>query len=227
MKAVVNRTIGIVMAISFILILAITSVEAVVYWMPGYFEYEYEKHQVLDDVNMEMEDLLEVTDHMMAYLRGEKADLQIYTDVDGMKAWPFFNQREILHMIDVKHLFLGGLMIRRICGLFLLAGLILLWKRKALRSLPKSICIGTGVFFGVTCLLVLIVSRDFTKYFTVFHHIFFNNDLWILNPRTDRLINIVPEPFFIDTAAAIAIVFGISIFLILLIAGYLHKKWNK
>ena len=38
----------------------------------------------------------------------------------------------------------------------------------------------------------------------MFHHIFFNNDLWMLNPDTDLLINIVPEPFFMDTAARIA-----------------------
>lgn len=45
----------------------------------------------------------------------------------------------------------------------------------------------------------------------IFHHIFFNNDLWLLDPATDLLINIVPEPFFVDTASYIALVFGISV----------------
>lgn len=55
------------------------------------------------------------------------------------------------------------------------------------------------------------ISTDFTKYFVIFHHIFFNNDLWLLDPATDLLINIVPEPFFVDTASYIALVFGISV----------------
>ena len=37
---------------------------------------------------------------------------------------------------------------------------------------------------------------------------FFDNDLWILDPATDLLINIVPEPFFADTAARIAFTFS-------------------
>ena len=33
----------------------------------------------------------------------------------------------------------------------------------------------------------------------------------MLDPSTDLLINIVPEPFFMDTAARIAITYGISV----------------
>ena len=69
------------------------------------------------------------------------------------------------------------------------------------------LCAGTVLFLGVTALLAGIISTDFTKYFIIFHKIFFTNDLWQLDPRTDLLINIVPEPFFMDTAARIGITF--------------------
>lgn len=49
-----------------------------------------------------------------------------------------------------------------------------------------------------------LISMDFTKYFTYFHLIFFDNMDWYLNPKTDLLINIVPEGFFRDTALRIA-----------------------
>ena len=74
---------------------------------------------------------------------------------------------------------------------------------------------GTGVFFTVVLVLIGIISTDFSKYFIIFHHIFFNNDLWILDPRTDMLINIVPEPFFMDTALRIAIVFAVLVLVFL------------
>ena len=61
----------------------ITSVEAVAYWTPHYYENEYTRYQVADDVHMEMDDLLYVTDEMMAYLRGSRDDLNIDTVVDG------------------------------------------------------------------------------------------------------------------------------------------------
>ena len=73
---VLHNFLGVLWAFSLVITLLITSVEAVTYWMPGYYEKEYRKHQVLDNVPMEMDDLLEVTDEMMAYLRGDREDLQ-------------------------------------------------------------------------------------------------------------------------------------------------------
>lgn len=171
---VVSYALGILFALCLIVTLLITSVEAVTYWTPGYYEREYSKYNVTEDVHMEMDDLLDVTKEMMAYLRGNREDLHVPTIVDGQPR-EFFNGREIALVI------------------------------------PRSVCWGTGLFFAMVCVLGLVISTDFTKYFVIFHHIFFNNDLWLLDPATDLLINIVPEPFFVDTASYIALVFGISV----------------
>ena len=37
---------------------------------------------------------------------------------------------------------------------------------------------------------------DFDGAFTFFHRLLFNNDLWLLDPRTDLLIRICPESMF-------------------------------
>lgn len=198
---------GVLTALCIVAGFLITSVEAVCYWMPGYFFNEYEKHQVLEDVDMEMEDLLTVTDGMMAYLRGDREELQVVTTIEG-RMQPFFNQREISHMEDVRTLFVGGIWLRRGCLVFGGLLVLMIWKAGGLRLLPQAICAGTGVVFGGGALLALAVSRDFNRYFTLFHHIFFDNDLWLLDPDTDRLISIVPQGFFIDTALWIAVVFG-------------------
>ncbi len=203
-----HRTAGIVTAFCLMIILFITSVEAVVYWTPGYFEKEYAKYNVLDSLpSMTMDSLLHVTDEMMDYLRGDRDDLHVTTTMGGEQR-EFFNEREIAHMEDVQVLFLKALSIRRAC-LGLGAGLLILMaatKARMGRVLP--LCMGTGLFFALITVLGLIISTDFTKYFIMFHHIFFSNDLWILDPATDMLINIVPEGFFMDTAARIALLFG-------------------
>lgn len=201
---------GIVVAFCLMIILFITSVEAVVYWTPGYFEKEYTKYQVLDSLPaMTMDDLLDVTDEMMDYLKGKRADLHVETTMGGEQR-EFFNDREIAHMEDVQVLFLKAIAIRRICivlVVFLLA-FMAVTKAHLSRVLPPSLCMGTGLFFGLIAALAWIISTDFTKYFVMFHHIFFTNDLWILDPATDMLINIVPEGFFMDTAGRIAMIFG-------------------
>lgn len=211
---------GIFTAFWLILVFLITSVEAVAYWTPGYYEKEYTKYQVLNDLpEMTMDDLLDVTDQMMAFLRGNRDDLHVYTTMGG-EYREFFNAREIAHMEDVKGLFIGGLWLRRI-GILItacFAALVYFLGRKdsgrtaALKKLvPKSLCIGTGAVFAVALALIGVISTDFSKYFIVFHKIFFTNDLWILDPRTDMLINIVPEGFFFDTAARIALVFAVIV----------------
>ena len=205
-----HRTAGIVTAFCLMIILFITSVEAVVYWTPGYFEKEYAKYNVLDSLpSMTMDSLLHVTDEMMDYLRGDRDDLHVTTTMGGEQR-EFFNEREIAHMEDVQVLFLKALSIRRVC-LILGAGLLVLMAATESQDgtvLPPSMCMGTGLFFALITVLGLIISTDFTKYFIMFHHIFFSNDLWILDPATDMLINIVPEGFFMDTAARIALLFG-------------------
>ena len=74
---------------------------------------EYAKYGVLNDVHMEMDDLLDVTDEMMAYLRGSREDLHVPTIVDGQPR-EFFNDREIAHMEDVRGLFWADSALRRI-----------------------------------------------------------------------------------------------------------------
>ena len=176
---------------------------------------------------MEMDDLLYVTDEMMAYLRGSRDDLNIDTVVDGTPR-EFFNAREKAHMADVRNLFLGGLALRRLVpvsgsGIGCTAGT---FKVPLKHLLPRMLCAGTVLFLGVTALLAGIISTDFTKYFIISYKIFFTNDLWQLDPRTDLLINIVPEPFFVDTAARIGLLFGGSV-LILFAACFLWLYRQK
>ena len=223
-------TLGILCAFALMIILFITSIEAVTYWTPGYYEKEYEKYHVLDDVHMEMDDLLDVTEAMMAYLRGRRDDLHVPTIVDGQPR-EFFNEREIAHMEDVRGLFLGAIAIRRAClaVLALSLGLLVVLKADVKRLLPKTICVGTVLFFAVLAVLAGIISTDFTKYFIVFHKIFFSNDLWMLDPSTDLLINIVPEPFFVDTAARIGMTFGIAVAAVFLLCAaiLLHSRHKE
>lgn len=205
-----HMALGILGAFALMVVLFITSIEAVTYWTPGYYEREYEKYGVLEEVHMEMDDLLEVTDEMMAYLRGRREDLHVPTIVNGQPR-EFFSQREIAHMEDVRGLFLAAIAIRRGClvVIALVLGLLFLMKADFKRLLPRTVCGGTLLFFAILAVLAGIISTDFSRYFIVFHHIFFNNDLWILDPSVDLLINIVPEPFFMDTAARIGVTFAV------------------
>ena len=200
MKKFLPPVLGVFAAFCLMIIFLFTALEAVCYWIPGYFEKEYSKYRVNEVVQMEMDDLMDVTDEMMDYLKGDRADLHVPTIVNG-EPREFFNAREIAHMEDVQKLFLGAVRLRRILAAAAVLCVVLMFLLGAdvKRLLPRMLCLGSGIFLVVAGLIVGLFATDFTKYFIKFHQIFFDNDLWILDPRTDLLINIVPEPFFYDT----------------------------
>lgn len=203
----------------FLLIIAalLTSFQAAIYGDPQYRFYKslYEKHEVTDDLNMEMEDVMEVTDHMMAYLIGEEEELSIITYVDG-KEQDFFNEQDRLHMADVKNLFLGGLRLRNVLAVLTAVILVLLclWKEDGKRDirpvLTRAYRLAAAVFGAAVAFLIIAFTIDFTACFTVFHEIFFTNDLWIFDPQTDYMIRMLPEGFFFGMVRRILGYFIIS-----------------
>lgn len=215
-----------VFSILLLFILLITSFEAVCYWTPDYFKTEYTKYDVLSDVNgeMTMDSVLEVTDEMMSYLRGDRQNLIVETIIDDQPQ-EFFNDREKAHMADVRDLFVGAITLRALAILTCIAiagGLVLLTKHP-LRILARGYLRACAIVLGLALLLALLAATDFTKYFTIFHEIFFSNDLWLLDPRTDNLINLLPEAFFMDTALRILLTFAASV-LVLLIPAFLADR---
>ncbi|MFQ9510864.1 MAG: DUF1461 domain-containing protein, partial [Lachnospiraceae bacterium] len=102
---------GLLSVVSLIIIFLITSFELVVYGHRGFYEKAYTKYEVEKDVQMKMDDILNVTDVMLDYLKNRREDLQVETVVNGENRM-FFNERELSHMEDVKMLFTAGIRLR-------------------------------------------------------------------------------------------------------------------
>lgn len=193
-----------------ILVMLLTSFQLVIYGDPQYrfYEKEYRKYNVTKSLDMEITDVMEVTDYMMDYLIGREEELSIVTEVDGRRQ-DFFNEQDRLHMADVRNLFLNGLKIRNICAVLtvlLIAGFIIRkedWKH----ILPKAYTRAVVILFGLIILLAIAFTVDFTRCFTIFHQIFFTNDLWMFNPSEDYMIRMLPEGFFSDMVIRIGAVF--------------------
>ncbi len=192
---------AVIMMFLLIGVLLLTSFQVAIYGDSQYrfYEREYKKYQVADSLNMTMDNIMDVTDQMMAYLIGNKAELSVITDVDG-EIQDFFNEQDRFHMGEVKDLFLGGLKIRNIMLVAVLLILILLAARKAdlIKLLPRAYFVTLGITGVITVVLGGLFASDFDKYFRIFHEIFFDNDQWMFDPVTDYMIRMLPEGFFYD-----------------------------
>lgn len=224
---VVHRILGLIAAIAMIVVLLITSFEIAAYSNFDWYLKEYKKYEVLEDLEMEAEDVMYVTEEMMAYLRGNREDLVVETIVDG-KTREFFNDREKAHMADVKNLFLGGLDLRLGAVTMIVGVMIVLVFSKAnwKKLLPQSFLMGVGGFIVLLGIFAGLIAKDFHKYFFLFHEIFFDNDLWLLDPKTDLMIRMLPEGFFFDMVVRISVCFAILLITMLLISTITLTREN-
>lgn len=224
-----HHTIGIVASIALIIVLLITSIEIGAYSDFGWYEKEYVKYGVLEKLEMDMEEVMHVTHEMMDYLRGDREDLVVNTIVAGEER-EFFNEREKTHMVDVQHLFLMGMDLRLgAMTVFVMACVIFAFTKADWKKiLPKSFLIGTGMFATAVAVLAILVATDFNKYFLFFHKIVFDNELWLLNPKTDLLIRMLPEGFFFDMVIRIGLFFIVFLLVLLFISIFtLREQKNK
>ena len=218
---------GIILSFSIITTLLITSLQIAIYGDFGFYEKEYKKYNVLDDLNMEMKDVMYVTHEMMGYLKGDRETLEVYTVIEG-KEQDFFNEQDKLHMKDVQGLFIGGLHIRTGAMIVFLLCIItlVLTKAKWKYLVPRAFLIGTAVTALGSLLLAYLVSRDFTAAFTKFHEIFFTNDLWLFDPAEDYMIRMLPEGLFSDMVMRIGVIFVTALIALIIVSIVWKKKTN-
>jgi len=134
------------------------------------------------------------------FLTGREAVFQyVWTDQSG-EARPAFHAREAAHMEDCRKLIALD---RTVCLAALGAAILLTAIGLAGGSPgPKRCAFGRGMLRSLRILgvLALLIGgwalADFDGFFRTFHRIAFTNDLWLMNPRTDLLIRLMPLSFF-------------------------------
>lgn len=204
-----TRIIGILIAILIILVTFLTVIDWAAFDL-NFYRREYEKLNIPESTGMNQDDLLKVTQELLDYIRGKREDLMVVAPVHGQER-QVFNQREIDHMVDVKDLFSLGFRLRWISLgiIIILIGLLIGFRgKRSIRDLATSYLLVLSILIILGLILMGFILVDFTKVWDQFHYIFFTNDLWILDPRTDILIQMVPEQFFFDMVVRILRTFG-------------------
>lgn len=190
-----------------ILIILLTSIQ-IISFNKNYYSWHYKKYQIMNTTNISFNDLMIITDKMIKYLDNKQDNLDIKVKING-KVDEVFESKEKIHMKDVKDLFVIAKYFRNISVFIMLIILILFYryKKRYFFNILKSIQLSCIISLVMIIFLSIIISTNFNHYFNMFHEIFFSNDLWVLNPETDILINMVPQSFFINTSFLILLLF--------------------
>jgi len=219
---------GYTAALCLVLIIISQSIIFPTFFMP-FFRWQYNRLGVAETIQIEKDELMRVTTDLLDYMRGRRDLLEdVYAIVAGEER-RFFSDIEIRHMIDVLELYNIAFMVRN-AAFFLMVGLILgliLIKEQVLYVLARccrQVLVG---FLVLSALLVGVIAINFERAFDIFHHIFFNNDYWVLNPRVDLLINMVPLGFFIHISIFIAALLVLCCGIVILAASIYLRRVPK
>lgn len=121
---------------------------------------------------------------------------------------PSFNERELAHMVDVQVLMHRIFDVWTVSLIALVAGALLIGLSHVPTAGPamaRAVAIGGALAVVIIGVAGVASLFDFSALFTQFHFLSFSNDLWMLDPRRDRLIQLFPLGFFFDGALRIAI----------------------
>lgn len=217
----------IIMAVSLTMIVWVSALEWVTYDVDHYMS-EFEKQNWVPATGLDQVNLSYAATEIIDYLKGEKDHFQTIAVKDGVLQ-PLYDERELTHMEDVLYLFDLARLLRRVSVVsMILLTLVALkwdpkWKINWLRMAAYAALGNVAALLG----LGLLIRVDFTKYFTYFHLLFFDNDLWILDPQRHVLIQMLPETFFRNTAIKIGQTAVGSLLFLGAIAGVSTKLLNR
>ena len=223
MKAV-KKTCAIVASVCFLLFTLLSLVN-ILCFSHSFYAYEYEKNDQAEVIGMSDEDLLKSTDALLDYLKGKREDISVSAEVNGIER-EVFTERESLHMVDVRKLYDNAMLAKNIAGtvsllLFLL--IVTVWKKDRYAILEDGF--ENGLFMIGSCVVCILIwaVADFNNFWLDFHYLFFDNDLFLLDPASSIMINMFPESFFFDLVLLIIV----SFVLVCLICYFTLRKFVR
>lgn len=187
-------------------LLLITTNVRVVAGEVRFYEYSFGEHDAEETTGVERAELDRSAREIVHYFENDAEDLRIVVDRGGEEV-SLFNARETEHMADVKDLMQLVFRIHEI-SLVIVLGYIaarFLWAGEAtVRALAYQSLAGIGVGLAFVGSIGAFALTGFDETWNRFHELAFRNDLWQLNPATDRLIQMFPEPFWEEMTYLVA-----------------------
>jgi len=222
------RILSIVAKWLFILCLPILLLTASIAWAANslwLYNYGFDKYNVSQTTGLAEIELEKAAKGLIGYFNSDEDYISLTVVKDG-EPFELFNQREVIHLKDVKGLF--WLDYRLLLGTLIYAlayaGVSLFWRRKRYwRRLAWGVVGGSSLTLALMLALGIGTLLNFDQLFLQFHLISFANELWMLDPTQDYLIMLFPQGFWYDAALFCGgITTGLAVILGGVSGGYLR-----
>ena len=187
----------------FILCLPVLLLTASIGWAVNslwLYKYGFDEYGVSSTTGLADSELEKAARGLISYFNSDQEFINL-TVVKDNRPLVLFNQREVIHLKDVKGLI--WLDYRVLLGtlIYVLGYAIgsLFWrKRRYWRRLAWGVVVGSGTTLALMLALGLGPLVGFDPLFLDFHIISFANEFWQLDPANHYLIMLFPQGFWYD-----------------------------
>ncbi|MCH8199559.1 MAG: TIGR01906 family membrane protein [Chloroflexi bacterium] len=172
---------------------------------PRVYEYSFSRYGAVERSGIDRVQLDRAAREIVDYFGNDESLLATRVTVDGEEE-ALFNPRETLHMRDVKQLFRAVFRAHEIAFVYVVGYIatVFLWSReRSMRRLARQCIVAGAVTVALLGAAAAAVLAGFDQLFRQFHLLSFANDFWLLNPRTDHLIQMFPQGFWFDVTIAV------------------------
>ncbi len=221
------RYLGMVATVGFVLALPILLFTTNIRFLAsdsGYLEGGIRRHDAAEATGIALGELDYAVGAIVRYFEDDADTLRLLVFADGEEA-ALFSADETIHMQDVKGLMRTIFRANEVSLGFVLAyvaGTVLWSGERSGRGLAKETlaAVGVGAALGLAVGILAIVGFD--SAWERMHEIIFTNDFWLLDPTTDRLIQMFPEAFWQEaTFIVVGLALGEAVVLIAVAGAYL------
>ena len=173
---------------------------------PSFYEKGQIKFGAMQTIGLTLEQIQASSRSLANYFGSSQGDLASELQKQGLPS-SFFNNRETLHLKDVKDIIVRVGTLQQLAlgyGLLFLIGNLIFWRKGLLRRIGKTFLWGSGITLAALILFGALSLTDFSDLFLTFHLVSFSNNLWILDPKTSYLIRMFPSGFFFEASLTMA-----------------------
>jgi len=202
------------LAIPFVLAIPVLLIATNIRWLAGeegFYRLEFSRYDAQARTGLPQGELRRVARELIDYFNSDAPALDIQI-VQGGQQVPLFNPRERAHLADVKGLLQGTFRAQEgaLILVLLYPTLAFLLRRRALRPLARQALWGAGLTLALVLILGALALLNFDWAFLQFHFLAFANELWRLDPSTDRLIQMFPQGFFYDATLLVGLLTAVE-----------------
>ena len=172
------------------------------------YDYGFNKYKIEKYTGIEYAQLQSAGQQIRDYFNNDEDNITISISLHGRTVPNLFNEKEVLHMYDVKQLVKMVYSVQFYSAILIVIACLMVFidsSRKWKKTLPRYFMKGGWLTFSLVLFVAVLALVGFDRLFLYFHLVSFSNDLWILDPRRDYLIAMFPQGFFFDCTAVIAV----------------------